>query len=99
MIKPTRDQILLALEDLEEGKTISAELRHAVNLFQKAEVEAKLDAAATREAAAERAWNIRFAELQAEWVSLTALSQVRALTPEEQDKLRNIWMFAPKGAL
>lgn len=46
MTKPTRDQILQALDDLEEGKPITAELRHAVNLHLKAEVEAKLDAQA-----------------------------------------------------
>lgn len=96
MTKPTRDQILQALDDLEEGKPITAELRQAVNLFQKAEVEAKLDAVSCREAAWEQRWKIRLAEIRTEWAALTALSQARELTPEEQDKLRNIWMFAPK---
>jgi hypothetical protein len=43
MHKPTKDEILQALDDLEEGKTITADMRVAVNQYQRYRVEAHLE--------------------------------------------------------
>jgi len=96
MIKPTKEQILQALDDLEEGKPITAELRHAVNLFQKAEVEAHLDATASREVAAERGLEVQIAQLRKESLELIRKAREGGITIREQERLNQLWMFTPK---
>ncbi len=94
MTKPTRDQILQALDDLEEGKPITAELRHAVNLHLKAEGQV-IEAMVLEEPKETEAVKFR-RMLRIELEALEETSRERELTQVEKDRVNRIWWFAQK---
>jgi hypothetical protein len=84
MQKPTKNEILQALDDLDEGKPISADMRVAVNQYQRHRVEAQLEhgenAAGPREQELQRLSKARLEE----GLFLIYKMHSEGLTPQER---------------
>lgn len=94
MHKPTSDEILQALDDLDEGKPISADMRVAVNQFLKAEVEAHLAHQVNHEAARELERELSGKASFEKW----AIQMFGASMPKQElDRLTRLWVLHRPG--
>lgn len=94
MQKPTKNEILQALDDLDEGKPITADLRHAVNQFQKAEVEAHLAQQANHEAVQKVETTIFQKPSFEKWLIQTFGT---SMPQQELDRLTRLWVLHRPG--
>jgi hypothetical protein len=94
MHKPTTAQIHQALDDLDEGKPISADMRVAVNQYQRLRAEAHLEQEENADAVWKQGAKGRASALREEWLILNNKCLSKGLTPQEEDRYQRLWMFA-----
>jgi hypothetical protein len=93
MNKPTKDEILQALDDLDEGKPISADMRVAVNQYQRLRVEAHLEQEVNAEGPREQARLLLAKERFLEGMVLINKRYSTGLTAQEEIRYARMWVF------
>lgn len=93
MDKPTKDQVLQALDDLGEGRCISADMRVAVNQYLRGKVEAHLDQEANAETVRHLAAQRSYEAMIEDCKFLRNKSLTETLTPYELERLDQIRLF------